>query len=377
MSHAQTVKQVIFSQVVLKGSAYEVGQAQGETFKSIPGLADFLRSGKGVLPKQDFTAAHKLFNQYCPGINEELQGLADSLQAPIEDILYYAYTYLRAGHCSHFAMLPSITQDHHVLVGRSYEFNDTAEDLRLCATHIDGTYAHVGFSTMLLGRGDGMNEHGLCVTMSAGGLPIGAAPGMRRPVQDGLQFWALIRTVLERCKTVEEALGLIDAMPAGGNPNLIIADKEGHAALVEIFGPHKAVKRIQDPGSEPYLCSTNHFNLPKMQPYTPTAMRNSRVRYQAIQSCLEDAAPQITHEAIKDLLSSPYPEGLCCHYYEEYFGTLRSILFDLTSGQLELCFGSPRANSWHTVTLAEIQPAQFTIKLPQEHADPSLWEQIA
>jgi len=223
-----------------------------------------------------------------------------------------------------------------------------------------------------------MNEHGLSVTTSVGGMPVSTLEGFRPPIQDGLQFWALVRAVLEQCRTVDEALRLIGETPTCGNPNLIVADKGGSAALVEIFGPHKAVKRVDDSGPEKYLCSTNHFTIPEMRQHDSSAMRNSRIRYQTIQASLDQAAPRITRETIKTLLSTRYPEGLCCHYYDEFFGTLRSIVFDLTAGELEVCFGSPAIGDWHQVDLTSPSGAtQYPIQLPLEKADPSFWEQTA
>ncbi len=247
------------------------------------------------------------------------------------------------------------------------------DDMMLYTTAIEGKYAHIGFSSLLFGRNDGMNDQGLSVTMSAGGIPVGTAPGLRPPVQDGIHFWALVRTLLEQCATVDEALELLATIPACGNPNLIIADRGGRAALVELYGPHSAIKRIDETSAESYVCSTNHFTLPGMEEYTGPLMPNSPVRYQIIQRYIEQAAPQVSMETLKTLLTTGYPNGLCCHYYEEFFGTLHSMIFDLTAGQIEIGFGSPAANGWHTIDFGT-EAAQYQIQLPQEHADPSFWK---
>lgn len=46
-------------------------------------------------------------------------------------------------------------------------------------------------------------------------------------------------------------------------------------------------------------------------------------------------------------MSLSYPNGLCCHYYNEFFGTLRSMIFDVTEQTIEMTFGSPQTNNWH------------------------------
>ena len=146
MSH----KSVMYRHTVLKGSAYEIGQMQGEIVKAAPGFAAFVRSGQGAFSGAEFRTVRDSFDRFCPGLNEEIQGLADALDMPPAHVVYYAQTYLRQGHCSHMAVLPGLSASGHVLLGRSYEFDDTMDDLQLCTTHVTGKYAHVGFSSLLL-----------------------------------------------------------------------------------------------------------------------------------------------------------------------------------------------------------------------------------
>ena len=375
---SENVKQVTYQHVVLEGSAYEVGRLQGEAIKNIPEAKNFFCSGKGKFAPQEFPRILKLYEQYCPGLEEELTGFAESLEVSLEDVVYYSQTYLKAAppHCSHLAVLPSLTLEKHVLIGRSYEFGDTMDDLRLCTTRVQGKYAHIGFSSLLFGRLDGMNEHGLSVTMSAAGLPVGLLPGMKPPIQNGFHFWALLRAILDQCQTVEEAITLAQEFPLCCNLNLIVAHKSGVAALIEIATPHHSVKRIDASTADQFVCSTNHLTQPEMLHYIPTMMKNSGVRYRSITSRLKKASPQITKETIKGILSDPHPAGLCFHYYQEFFGTLWSLIFDLNEGTAEICFGSPVVNQWHTFDLFNAtESAQYSVTLPLEKTEPDFWQQ--
>ena len=69
------------------------------------------------------------------------------------------------GRCSQIAALPAITRDGHLYLARSYEYG-FADELCLCVTRVAGSPAQAGFSLLLFGRMDGMNDRGLCVTMS-------------------------------------------------------------------------------------------------------------------------------------------------------------------------------------------------------------------
>jgi hypothetical protein len=261
------------------------------------------------------------------------------------------------------------------LVGRSYEFGEKSEDLRLCTMRVKGKYAFIGSSILLFGFSEGMNEHGLVVTMSAGGHPVGAPEGMRRPIQDGFQFWFVVRAVLEQCKTVDEAVELIQQIPTCGNPILIVADKSGHAAKVEIFGANKAVQRIDAHSDEQIIFAANHFTLPEMLPFRDPIMAHTQTRYDAIQSRLGGTQP-VDKAAIKSLLSDEYPRGLACHFYDEYFGTLRSMIFDPQAGKIDMCFGSPVGGDWYPIDFKSGMK-NYPVQLPLERTTPEFWQTVS
>lgn len=362
-------QQVVFQHVVLEGDAYQIGKTQADAIKHIPQFVGFLRSGAGKFSPQQFEKVSSQMEHFCPGINAEMEGFADGLGIPAADLVFCAYTYLSKGKCSHFALLPSRTVEGRPLVGRSYEFGVETEDLRLCTLKANNKFAFIGSSLIFFGFTEGMNEHGLVATMSAGGMPTGLEAGMRAPVQDGFQFWLVIRAVLERCKTVDEAIQFIKEIPTCGNPNLIVADKYGEAALVEIFGPHKAVKKIDSRTADQMVCSTNHFTLSEMIQFRDPVWVNSQTRYEAIQSRLT-GEQKVSRQTIRELLSDEYPKGLACHFYEEWFGTLRSMIFDPQAGEIEMCFGSPVGGDWHKIdfnTPMRSYPVQIPLKkMPSE-----------
>ncbi len=295
-------------------------------------------------------------------MNEELQGFADALGVPVEHIVYYTFSYYHAGNCSHLALLPSATADGHIYVGRSYEWN-LQDDFRLCTTRITGKAAHLGFSLLQFGRIDGINEYGLCVTISAGCPQV-------QPVEEGCRFWAVVRTVLDRCQTVSEALEVVQSIPISFHLNLLLTDKHGESALVEIFCSKRAVKRIGPQTKEQAIWSTNHYSLPEMLPYDQNRMWMSVARYQKIASILKNPVSKITREQLRQLLTKPIPDGLSCHYYDAYFGTLWSMIFDLTAGNVEICFGSPVVNDWHSFDLngpagVQTYPVKFPLEAPE------------
>lgn len=373
MEMEKGIKEAMFSHVVLEGTSYEVGRQQAELLKSNPGYLHFITNpieGLPVRTRQEIDDSIQFFDRYCPGLNDEIRGFADAVGVPAESIMYYALTHPGKGQCSHFAVLPHATSDEHMRVGRSYEWN-MQDDFRLCTTRIKGFAAHLGFSLLLFGRIDGMNEHGLSATMSAG------TPGIN-PQVEGCLFWAVIRTVLDRCQNVDEAIELVRNIPISFNFNLLLADKSGEAALMEIANVNRAVKRIAAGSREKFIHATNHYVLPEMLPYDQARMWNSVLRYRAIESRLSAALPDIGPEVMRGILTDLMEEGgVCGHHVSEGFGTLWSILFDLTAGKAEICMGSPQVNPWRSFGLND--PMGMTVypaKLPDEPSDPAMWRRL-
>jgi len=254
----------------LIGSNYEIGYTLGKMGNCIPPLKKFLTSGSGFDVKAA-SLAEGLFDRWCPGLNEEIRGLADALGVRPMQITFYAMTYLKPG-CSQMVLLPGLTENGHTMLARSYEFSHQCEDFTLARTSVRGKYTHLSSTVLQLGRDEGMNEHGLGITMSSCGFPVGAPENMRRPALRGLQFWAVIRTLLENCKDVSEALSFIKGMPIAYNINMLLADVKGQAALVETMDGKLAVKQGDGTG---FLHATNHVLLPELKQYEETVMRNS------------------------------------------------------------------------------------------------------
>ena len=181
-----------------------------------------------------------------------------------------------------------------------------------------------------------------------------------------------MRAVLEQCKTTEEAVSLIQEIPIASNPNFIITDRTGNAVLIEVYGSKKAIKKIEKDSCCQFLLSTNHYTLPEMRRFNTTGiMENSVKRYALIEELLS-SSEQIKNEEIKMTLSREYPEGLCCHYYDQFFGTLRSMIFNPQKGQVEICFGSSSVNSWVLVDFST-PGKQYKVVLPIKTPEDDFW----
>ncbi len=373
--HSTPSDTVSFSHVVLEGTPYEVGRLQTEMLQDDPQRSGYLAPTLPFLDRySEEEAARELafLERHCPGLREEVQGAADALGVSAADIAFLGGKPKGGGQCSQFAVLPPAAADGHLRLGQNEDCGPGDLDLRLCTTRVEGKAAHIGFSDMIMGRVQGMNEHGLCVTTSWG------TPGVW-PEGKGLPYFAVVRTLLDRCGTVDEAMDVMAGMPIGWNTNYILADRGGEVALVEVAGRHRGIQRIGSRSQARFVCATNHYTLPEMIPHDIRRMRQSVTRHQAITARLEGAAPHVDAGTMRALLSEPMPEGVCVHHYSSGLGTLWSMIFDVTEGTVEICFGAPSSerNAWRSFRLRDpVGETAYVAHLPDAPTEEGFWERL-
>ncbi len=364
------------SHILLSGSNYEVGKTLGEFYRNNSIPLNNVIINESYLSKEDEQQMFRLFDDYCPGMNEEIAGFAEALKVSPVQLLYYAETYLCPG-CSQIALLPAMSTNGHTILARNYDFKDGIEEMSVVTTKIKGKNAHVASSAWIFGRGDGLNEHGLAVSQSGVGIPVTRnMPNTARAAIKGLQFWAVIRSVLENCASVEDAIAWTKDMPIAFNINMMIADQSGSAALIETLNGKKAVKKIDASSSEQYLIATNHAHLEELKPYAPMALKNSMNRQGLIGDYISKRNV-VSAEDLQQLLSEQYPAGLSCRYYDYFFGTLRSQIIDVTEGTMSVRWGSPELNEWHTFRINGNAPYEMLpVRLIKEAAPFDFYEMI-
>jgi len=352
-----------YRHIILEGTAYAAGQMLGRLHKQDPRFSLFC-SAADFSPAQfgftDLRSLQTALERLCPGLNEEIAGFCDACEVPPEKAFHYLASSAAVAGCSHMVIHPSITQDGHVYVGRSYELNPADEDLCLVTSHIQGKARHIGFSTLFIGRLDGINEYGVIITMSAGITPT------EREKRRGFDFWVYTRAVLDRCRSVSEALDLLKETALNCYTIFLIADPSGEAALVEIAGSRRAIRRLSH--TEPYLIANNHYSLPEMQADNlGRDLSFSTSRREAVQKWLDVNQPMLTPKVLKAILSIEYPNGCFCPYYNKGFGTLWSMVFDAGVTNVQLTFGAPTHNPWRTFGLdGEVGVTDYQAVLPSK-----------
>lgn len=90
--------------------------------------------------------------------------------------------------------------------------------------------------------------------------------------------------------------------------------------------------------------------LEDIKPYERMRIENSVIRNDKIVKLFEENE-RISKNDLKGLLSTSYPDGLCCHYYKEFFG-------------------------WQTFTVGTLDEKEIEVILPQEKANPDFYKMI-
>lgn len=348
------------------GTSYEVGTQIGNWILSKPDLLKKVILPPKVYPQSKLTEISNLLDQYCSGVNEEIKGFADTVGISKEQVIFYAMTYLERG-CSLMSAVPNKTENGHTLMARNYDFNDEMEEMCFAYTAVRRKYRYIGSTLNLFGRCDGMNEYGLAACKASNGLPVGNFDGGQKAGVTGFSFWIVIRSILENCKNVEEGIAWAMDAPIGYNINLMLADSNDKIALLQCIDGHKTYRILDNDSRKNFLISTNHTILQEIKPYEKMLIENSVIRYKIIEKMFSEKG-KISAQDLKDILSETYPQGLCCHYYPEFFGTLRSMLFDTAEKKIEMTFGSPQANDWKTFTVQKLQEQEIIVNLPYEKA---------
>ncbi|MGD1904368.1 MAG: C45 family autoproteolytic acyltransferase/hydrolase [Leptolyngbyaceae cyanobacterium] len=280
--------------------------------------------------KADFgTQCYQEVERFYPDLIAEFQGFAKGWSVETAHLGAFVAglgVFDMTGKCSAFA---SNTPDG-VVFGRNYDLlyklRKTTESSLIAP---QDKFAYVSQSDVFIGRCDGVNETGLAIAMSfVNGTQI----------QPGITFHLIIRKVLETCRTVADAISLIQATKVASANNFLVADAAGNMAVVE-SAPQRSEVRYPA-ANENFLCITNQFQHPQMQAFDQGGIGwcRSAERYQHLRDRLS-TCPQINVDSAKEILSTT---PVCLGLRREQFGTLWSIVANLKTLAIARAEGKPK-----------------------------------
>lgn len=264
-----------------------------------------------------------VYQKYYPEILDEIHGMADGLQIPVESIqsfLFSMYAYTYCG-CSCLAYADQNT----ILLGRNSDFLKAVGKVSDSVYYrLENCYSFIGHTTAWCEIEDGINDQGLAVGLTfiyPTYIDIGMNAGM------------LVRYILEKCCSTKEAIDFLLSVPIGSAQTLTIADSSGDICVIECHCQNVVVRRPKNS----MIYTTNHFISEEMK-YYQTHIEDdiySHKRYETMKSI---DGEEIDKQKLKNLLSGQY--GFMCQYQGE-MDTIWSVIYDLRNMTIERVEGNP------------------------------------
>ncbi len=327
----------------LKGGHYEMGVKRGKVFGrsriTFPLHLDNFQLEHG---KQSEEILRKFFPEVC----EEMKGVSDTIGA---DYLQFASWMLCMGCCMYNLEdnVPvevrgctafAYSKDGKLMYGRN---NDLPPYLRDgCKSEIyapeNGNRFHITTSSFINGE-EGLNEHGLAVAMTF------VMTGLKK-IQAGFNSCFIVRYLLEKANTTEQAITLLSDLPIASNCNILLADKGGRMAVAECTPTVKNIREAEKFDDGKIVCTVNSFISEQMKPYDDANGNDydSCKRYKVVMDSFSSGLLRGDYvETTKQLLRGGY--GFMCQYDNEPdFETVWSSIFDLRSLAIYRAEGDPR-----------------------------------
>ena len=223
--------------------------------------------------------------------------------------------------CSTITFPASASPDHVARFGRNLEFTSLGVADKYSTVfvyHPKDRYQFVSIGWPgLIGVLSGMNEHGLALAN------MEVTRGPRIP--SAMPYTLLYRTVLEHCKTVNEAIDLIEHTRRQTANNLMVMDASGDRAVIEITPLAVTVRRALP--TEP-LISTNH------QRGTDCDTMGRCWRYDRLHKSGEADFGKIDLKTVESLMAAVSPGD----------ETLQSMVFEPSNRVIYLSTGANAAN---------------------------------
>ncbi|WP_144932760.1 C45 family peptidase [Paenibacillus sp. 32O-W] len=311
----------------LRGDYYEMGYRYGSLLHKNGFRFPEVSPEKLAFGEESST----ILKAYYPGAIAEIQGFADGCAASFEQVSSFLLTvglFGQSPQCSIFA----VWNGSDMIVGRNYDMLlDVKKYTDSSLVSPNGRFRYIGHSDVFIGKVDGMNEHGLAVAITLVPSPL------RQP---SVHFYFATRYVLEHCRTVDEAVRVLSGFPASLCCNYLLADPTGGMAVVEA-SPERIRVRRPEAGGNSLIC-TNHHLHPEMTDITgsqPEAWSKTTERYAAIQQQLRLLPQPGVEDAIRIL--SDTKGHVCLNLKEHRFGTLYSIVMNLSQLELYRAEGAP------------------------------------
>ena len=343
----------------VSGSPTERGQAHGETFKGLirdlvaVNFEDMVHATQGYLTKERVYEIVSTYTgptrDYAPDLFEELEGIAEAADVPLEDLLalnaflelhdYYSDAFLVSG-CTSF-MVPGSTSGEGALIAQNYDLSSiyAAAAILVKVKNDHAPDALFYTSAGMLGCA-GVNDAGIGVVIN-NLVPSDASGGVLYPF--------IIRRILESVR-IGDAIDAVVAKPRASGMNYVICDENGEIYDLETTAEeYEVICPFDGP-----MAHSNHYLTDRLKPFERRQwdQRGQSILRWGRATRLLKSCDKRNADTLKNMLSDRVnaPVGICRHneiHNGEACGqTIAGIVLDLPGRKAWFTKGPPGENEW-------------------------------
>jgi isopenicillin-N N-acyltransferase-like protein len=346
--------------VKAEGTHRELGRQHGEqAVESIRAHADYIARTQ-QLSSDDLTAkalAFKpLFDQYCPHLLDEIEGLAEGAGITVAQALACN---LRgelgrapADGCTAYVIGRSGTAAGDVLIGQNSDMSQPNIEMGYVLHLKPKDKPQVLLWTFggMIGY-HGMNSAGVAHFANAlGGGPAG---------QFGLSHYPVKRMMLE-CSTVNEVMDIFHRVPLASNGNYVLCD--GNGDILDIEANSTGPQMIGD-NKRGYIAHTNHYLCPvyATRENYKASLADSFPRLDKMNQMIETDMGRVDVARVKSYLSdhSNGEASICRHPrtedvekdFETAGRTVASMIAEPANRRMHVALGNPCQSEYVTYSM--------------------------
>lgn len=298
-----------------------------------------------------FLAAQRSFHEtHDPDGMAELAGIASAFDLPLDGVFAHL----------HLGTLQDLKGGGRLADGCSAWAVPDADSGPMAVKNRDYSGTHLGIQSVAYHTGPDIETGGWLAVgslgspgayssgMNAAGLALVDTQVAVRTHRVGWLRYFLMSRILSRCASVPQALDFIASVPHAGGGTLVMADRDGAIAAVELDAKAHMVT------TGPVVWRTNHYVLPgcaeeTLAPGSDRIAQNSADRFRFLGNALPG---RVWSRRAAATLMATHPnsaEGaapLCQHAEGQQSQTLSTSIYSCRLGTLTFCDGNPCTGRW-------------------------------
>ncbi|WP_436909258.1 C45 family autoproteolytic acyltransferase/hydolase [Halosimplex marinum] len=282
--------------------------------------------------------------EHAPGLLAELDAIAREAGVERDGVRAVALAADADPGCSLVGVPGEHTAGRSALFARNHDFYPSFRRYsKLYRTEPADGLASVGCAHGFAGRLDGVNEAGLAVGFA--GVPTGEyEPGVMWPLA--------VRTVLDACESVAEAVDYLESVPHARNVNVLVADADGEVAVVAASPGAVETRRPAD--GDNLLVATNQFDSAGMRAHQSVDRTPADCpRHCAVEAWADDREGVVGPADLRRLVGDP-AAGVAWGLdgaEDDPRSTIWSWVVDTGAGSASLARGSPAEAPYESVAV--------------------------